>query len=427
MKQIEQYNDVASYNSAGKPTAESRVANIKEGNVSKFDGVNVPTTDTPVFGDAVYLDENGNKVAIRQDVYNRSLVPASWTYKGVFLGYHKDGRWCVFLGNYTSLPAYKYADVVQFKVTVPSESGTLTMGAQFVTAGTTTSISVEYEAGMTLATAKNTYEANDTTLCGRINTALAALDGITGDWWAYLDNNGDVILQRDTWTDYRQYICSGALTFVTWGDMPAATTYWKVNGKTTSTRGIMNFAGAAAYWSTNGRTLDANVAVHSEAGSTNPMKLTEFQSSQYAADIRAYYKTYEAYLRGEFGILEQMKAGAFALPDGEVLTDKYGPMMAPTKAGAAKAMFPALNWAYNQGGHLWDIEEGVLMMEDANFAIINSTQTKAGKVVLSNASTRWFSQRYDVYTAWFFSGTNRYLYTNTVYLAYQVGAVSLLK
>lgn len=426
MKQIEQFNDSASYNAAGKPANESRVANIKSGNVSKFDGVNVQTTDTPTFGDAVYLDEGGNKVAIRQDVYNRSLVPASWTYKGVFLGYHKDGRWRVFLGNYTSLPSLKYADIVQFKVTIPTESGTLTMGAQFVTAGTTTSISVEYEAGMTLATAKNTYEMNDTTLCGRINTALAAMDGITGDWWAYLDDNGDVILQRDTWTDYRQYTCSGGLTFVTWGDMPAASTYWKVNGKTTSTRGIMNFAGAAAYWGTNGRTLDANVAVHSEAGSTNPMKLTEFQSSQYAADIRAYYKTYEAYLRGEFGILEQMKAGAFALPDGEVLTEKYGPMMAPTKAGSTKAKFPAMNWAYNQGGHLLDIEEGVLMMEDANFAIINATQTKAGKVVLSNASTRWFSHRYNVYNAWFFYGTARSLNYSIVPYAYLVGAVTLL-
>lgn len=427
MKQIEQYNDVASYNSAGKPTTESRVANIKAGNISKFDGVNVPTTETPAFGDAVYTDDNGNKVAIRKEVYNRSLVPASWTYKGVFLGYHKDGRWRVFLGNYSSLPSLKYADVVQFKVTVPSESGTLTMGAQFVTAGTTTSISVEYEAGMTLATTKNTYEVNDTTLCGRINTSLAALDGIAGDWWAYLNDDGDVILQRDTWTDYRQYTCSGALTFVTWGDMPAASTYWKVNGKTTSTRGIMNFAGAAAYWSTNGRTLDTNVAVHSEASDTNPMKLTEFQSSPYAADIRAYYKTYEAYLRGEFGILAQMKVGAFKLPDGEYLTAKYGSMMAPTKAGTAKAKFPSLNWAFNQGGHLWDVAEGVLMMEDVNLSVINATQTKAGKVVLSNASYRWFAQRYNVCNAWLFIGSNRTLYNIYVHHAYQTGAVSLLK
>ena len=427
MKQIEQYNDVASYNSAGKPTTESRVANIKAGNISEFDGVNVPTTETPAFGDAVYADENGNKVAIRKDVYNRSLVPASLTYKGVFLGYHKDGRWRVFLGNYSSLPSLKYADVVQFKVTVPSESGTLTMGAQFVTAGTTTSISVEYEAGMTLATNKNTYEVNDTTLCGRINTALAALSDTTGDWWAYLNDDGDVILQRDTWTDYRQNTCSGALTHVTWGDMPEANFCMKVNGKSTNYRGIMNFAGAAIYWSTNGRTLTANVAVHSEAGNTDPMKLTEFQLSQYAADIRAYSKTYEAYLRGEFGILAQMKVGAFILPDGEYLTAKYGPMMAPTKVGTAKAKFPALNWAYQQGGHLWDVADGVLMMEDANLSVINDTQTKAGKVVLSTASTRWWAQRYNANNAWSFGGSIRNLSYSSVYNAFQVGAVSLLK
>lgn len=424
MKQIDQYNDTVSYNADGKPAAESRVANIKAGNISKFDGVNTPTTDTPVFGDAVYFDENDNRVAIRKEVYNRSLVPASWTYKGVFLGYHKDGRWRVFLGNYSSLPTKKYADVVQFKVTVPADSGTLTMGAQFVTVGTTTSISVEYESGMALATEKNTYEMNDTTLCGRINTALAALSGITGDWWAYLDDNGDVILQRDTWTDYRQYTCSGALTFVTWGDMPAASSYRKVNGKSTNNRGLMNFQGGAAYWSTNGRTLDANVAVHSEAG--DPMKLTEFQSSQYAADIRAYYKTYEAYLRGEFGILNQMKVDAFALPDGEDLTKKYGPMMAPTIGGGTKAMFPALNWAYLEGGHLWDVNEGVLMMEDSNLAVINAIQTKAGKVTLANSSARWFAERCGVNTAWYFNGTYRSLYRANVYYASQVGAVALL-
>lgn len=413
------------YENLQKSTTESDVTLITAGNLPKYDGVNVEV-DTPQFGDAVYVDANNAKHAYGKDTYTPSLLPSTFTYKGVFLGYHKDGRWRVFLGNYSSLPSLKYADVVQFKVTIPSASGTLTMGAQFVTAGTTTSISVQYDAGMTLATAENTYEANDTTLCGRINTALAALSGITGDWWAYLNEYGDVILQRDTWTDYRQYICTGALTFVTWGDMPAAASYWKVNGKITNYRGIMNFAGAAAYWGTSGRTLTANVAVHSEAGNTDPMKLAEFQSSQYAADIRAHYKTYDAYLRGEFGILNQMKASAFALPGGEVLTEQYGSMMAPTKAGSTKAKFPALNWAHNQGGHLWDIEEGVLMMEDSNLAVINATQTKAGKVTLANSSPRWFAERYSVYYAWYFHGHTRTLYGYHVYYTYQAGAVALL-
>jgi hypothetical protein len=433
MKQIEQYNDAASYNSAGKPTTESRVANIKEGNVSKFDGVNVPTTDTPVFGDAVYFDENGNRVAIRKEVYNRSLVPTSWTYKGVFLDYYRDGRWRVFLGNYSSLPTKKYADVVQYQLNAPTLDGeehTATLGLWLSNNSYASATTIDY-----------TYTA--TALSDVVAALNAAIDAkkaevsFNQDVWAYLadDNNNKVstdeaatkiIVQIDTWNDYHQYQVQGG-TLIIWRDMPASDNYRKVNGKATNTRGLMNFAGAAAYWSTNGRTLDANVAVHSEAGNTSPMKLTEFQSSPYAAEIRAYYKTYEAYLRGEFGILNQMKVGAFALPDGEYLTKKYGPMMAPTKNGGTKAMFPALNWAYLEGGHLWDVNEGVLMMEDSNLVIINATQTKAGKVVLSNASKRWWAERYSVFNAWIFYGTSRNLGSSNVYSADQVGAVALLK
>ena len=437
MKQIEQYNDATSYNSAGKPTTESRVANIKKGNVSKFDGVNVPTTDTPVFGDAVYLDENGNKVAIRRDVYNRSLVPASWTYKGVFLYYHKDGRWATFLGNFSSLPSYKYADVLQYALTaITSTSLTLKLRIR------DTSKSGDAQYGTNIDVPVTLTSTNfDATTVAEITAALEAKATEMGDtqaWWCYLANDNNekvssgatrIVVQCDAWSNYQQYNCGctgGTLTFVTWGDMPASDNYRKVNGKSTNYRGLMNFKGAASYWSTNGRTLSANVAVHSEAGNTDPMKLSEFQSSQYAADIRAYYKTYEAYLRGEFGIQALMKVGAFALPDGEAMTTKYGPLTAPTKAGSTKAKFPALNWAYLQNGHLWDVTEGVLMMEDTNLAVINATQTKAGKVTLANSSYRWFAERCYVYYAWFFNGANRNLYYTNVTDAYQVGAIALL-
>lgn len=426
MKQIEQYNDAASYNSAGKPTTESRVANIKEGNISKFDGVNVPTTDAPMFGDAVYHDENGNKVAIRQDGYNRSLVPASWTYKGVFLYYHKDGRWATFLGNYTSLPTTKALGVCQFAwtdVVLDGEEHSKTIGLRFGLPNwdTTQSITFTYTATTLAEAAAACTAAIEAKL-----TELGASAATIAQWWAYADEaNNRVIVQRDDCTDYRFYNCSG-LTHISWGDMPASDNYRKVNGKSTNYRGIMNFAGAASYWSTNGRTLSANVAVHSEAGNTDPMKLSEFQSSEYAAEIRAYYKTYDAYLRGEFGIQALMKVGVFALPDGEALTAKYGPMMAPTKSGGMKAMYLHLNWAYLQGGHLWDVTEGVLIFEDSNLAVINATQAKAGKVTLSNGSGRWFAQRYSVYNVWFFYGYHRYLNNNNVNSTFQVGAIALL-
>ena len=425
MKAIETYQDLTGYNAAGKPTAQSRVALITEGNIAAFDGVNTETAQ-PELGDAIYTDGDGNRRAIKAEGYRPSLLPADWTYKGPFLCMTKEGKWKYMMGNLTSWPTRKYADVVQFKVTVPSATGTLSLGAQFVTAGTTTTITVQYTEGMDLAAATETYEENDTTLCGRINTALTALSGITGTWWAYLNGDGDVILQRDTWADSSQYECSGALTHVTWRDMPASSACMKVNGKTTSYRGILNFAGAAAYWSTNGRTPDSDVAVHSESGDTDPVTLAAFQSNAKCAAVRAYYGSYEAYLRGEFGILATMPYGTFALPGGDVLTAKYGPMTAPTKAGDTKAMFPALNWAYLQCGSLWDSRDAVLIYENHRLAKINATQTKAGKATVSNSSSRWLAERYSVCYARYFSGTPRMLNYNGVYNTYQVGAVSLL-
>lgn len=438
MKQIEQYNDLANYNADGKPTTASRVANIKSGNLTKFDGINVPTTDTPMFGDAVYLDGNGNKVAIRRDVYNRSLVPSDWLYKGVFLNYYKDGRWRVFLGNYSSLPSYKHADVLQYALTaITGTSLTLKLRIR------DTSKSGDAQYGTNINVPVTLTSTNfDATTVAEITAALEAKATELGDtaaWWCYLANDSNekvdsdatrIVVQRDVWSNYQQYNCGctgGTLTFVTWRDMPEASSYRKVNGKSTSNRGLMNFKGAASHWSTNGRTLSANVAVHSESGNTDPMKLSEFQSSQYAAEIRAYYKTYDAYLRGEFGIQALMKVGAFALPDGEALTAKYGPMMAPTKSGGTKAIYPSLNWAYLQGGHLWDVTEGVLMMEDSNLSVINATQTKAGKVTLANSSYRWFAERCYAYNAWFFNGTTRNLNSYSgVHGTIQVGAIALL-
>jgi hypothetical protein len=85
-----------------------------------------------------------------------------------------------------------------------------------------------------------------------------------------------------------------------------------------------------------------------------------------------------------------------------------------------------LNWAYLQGGHLWDVEEGVLIHEDANLAVINATQTKAGKVTLANSSFRWFAERGNAGSAWGFGGYGRYLNSYNVNYTGQVGAVVLL-
>ena len=430
MKQIEQFNDHASYSATGKPEGESRVSHIKVDNAVNFDGVNVEV-NIPEMGDAVYHDGQRVRFYKGATLNHAKLSAAGLTAVSPVFGLV--GNHALIIDKNSS--SEKYADVIQFWVSVPSESGALTMGAQFVTAGTTTSISVDYEAGMPLASAANTYEANDTSLCGRINTALANLSGITGDWWAYMDQDGNVILQRDTWTEYRQYTCSGALTFVTWEDMPASSSYLKINGKTTSNRGIMNYERFRTKFSADGRELNANVAVGSE--SADPMKLSEFQSSQYAAEIRAYYKTYDAYLHGEFDILTPQKFGAFNLQSGKELTEKYASHTAPTKNGGTKYKFPAFRFCGNRsysieglGAGSWflpGVQEGLQLMNDDSLSMFNRTASKMALPLIGKSTYRWLAQRSSVSNAWYFNGSYGTLYTLNASSAYTAQAVALLK
>lgn len=427
---IKTYPDQSAYAAAGLPMRETRVANITEGNLTKVDGVNVEK-NVARWGDAIFTDSTGKHRIIDRDTLKMSLIPSNWTYEGPYLFQWDNDTMAVWKGNYASLPSLKFLDVCQYAITAitgTSLSINLRMSPDY-NVNTTVTVTLS-SAAISAATAQEISQAV---------AAKATEVGDTKAWWAYLaDANGNkvdddgtqIIIQCDTCVDYRFYNCSmtgGTIALYSWRDMPDTDNYWKANGRLTNYRGLMHIGGGASYWATNGRTLTAAVAVHSEAGNTDPMKKSEYLTSEFAAAIRAYYPTYEDYLRGEFGIMWPQKKGVFALPNGKELTEKYGPMMAPTKAGGTKAMYPALNWAYLQGGHLWDVNEGTLMMEDERLAILNATQQKAGKVMLGSGTPRWFAERYHVHTAWFFSGTTRYLYTNTVHSALQVGAVTLLK
>ena len=430
MASIKMYNDRGAYNASEKPTVATEVGLIKTENAVTYDGINVQTLE-PELGDAVYKDADGNKVAFQADGFTPSLL-SDLTYVGVFIGYYKDGRWKVFMGNYSSMPSYKYADVVQFSIT----SITSTSIRFFLkTAGDYANF-VQIDVSLTSA------EINATS-ASEINAALNEA-GNTGNvgydkhkYWAYLaDANGNpvesggtqIIVQCDNWFDYRQYQCNDsthalvgcAMTLTVWGDMPVSSALWRNNGVSTYYAGL-EFEGFRDYYATNGTMPTADIPLVSD----KIVNKTSFDSSAYCALIRSKYKNYDTYMRSHM-IRYPQKYGVFALPDGEYLTKKYGGLTATIKAGTTKAKFPALNWALTQGGYLWDVHDGVAIMDDDNLAAINATQQKVGKVQLAKSSTRWFAERYYVYVAWFFGGTYRSLYYYYVSNAYQVGAVSLL-
>ncbi len=60
-----------------------------------------------------------------------------------------------------------------------------------------------------------------------------------------------------------------------------------------------------------------------------------------------------------------------------------------------------------------------------NREALNEALKYAGAEEIDFSECFWFAQRYNVYYAWFFSGSNRTLNVNNVYGAYQCGAVSL--
>ena len=438
---IKQYQTPEELAAAGLPESESRIAQVLSTRNIVSDGVNV-IKDTPELGDAIYADAAGNIYIIDKDSLRVALLPAGWTYKGPFLYMYDNETMAIFKGDYTSLPTYKYADVVQFSISAISATS---IKFWLHMAG-------DYAAWVPIEVTLTSAEINATS-ASEIAAALEAA-GNTGNvgydkhkYWAYLaDANGNkvdsdgtqIVVQCDNWFDYRQYQCADSthalvgctMALSVWGDMPASNTYFKRNGQTTNTKGVMNIAGGAAYWSTNGRTPNTDVAVHGEAGQTDPMTKAAYQSSAYAAAIRAYYPTYEAYLEGEFGLMwPQLTYGAFNLPDGKAMTEKYGPMTATIKDGTTKAKFPALAWAYGLGNsnHLWDVREGTIIMNDANLAAINATQKANGKVQIAASSNRWFAERYYVFNAWVFGGYTRTLTNTNVLYTSQVGAVTLLK
>ena len=433
---IKSYNNKADYDAAVKSTIESQVSMIETTREIIVDGVNVATTD-PTVGDVVFLGENSKPVFVKGgDWIQKANIPAGWTHIGyVFM---RQGR-KVGVINKTGTDE-KYLDVCQYSITVIS-STTLSIKLR---------MSPDYASDVTVDVTLTSTDINATS-ADEISTAVAAKATERGDtkaWWAYLadangnkvtDNGTQIIIQCDECVDYRFYICSATgctITHSTWGDMPASTTYFKINGKYSEYRGLMNFARGLAYWTNSGRVPSANVVLP-EAGNTDPLKKDAFDNSEYCADVRAKYATYDEYLYNEFMVKYPQKLGTFALPEDKELSMKYAPMTAPTKAGGTKAKFPALNKCYlvdygadglKKGDwYLPGSLKGCYLMNDDTLSILAPSISKMGTTAINNSAHRWFAERYSAINARNFNGSIGSLGNNNVNGRYRTQAVTLLE
>lgn len=426
---IKSYNSKADYNAAVKPTTESQVSMIETTREIIVDGVNVVTTQ-PTAGDVVFLDDQNKVIYVKGGAWiQKANIPAAWTHVGYV--YFRKGKQVGVI--HKTGADVKWLDVSQFAWTDAVLDGaehSKTIGLRFGIPNwdTTTSITFTYTATTLAQAAAACTSAIEAKL-----TELGAPQTTIDQWWTYADDvNSRVIVQRDACTDYRFYNCSG-LTHITWGDMPASSSNgFRVNMRTGGEK-IMNDARGAAYYGTNGRTPTEDVSLNSNAGIVNK---TAFDSSSYCQLLRDTYGTYKEYIHQEYRVACPQKLGAFSLPTGKAMAEKYARMTAPTKAGGTKYKYPALYYGYAKSfgvdgldfgdWYLPGVTEGTILMRDETLAALAPSISKMGTTAINNSTYRWFAQRHVTNYAWFFNGNNGVLYYTYVNYSYQCQAVTLL-
>ena len=434
---IKSYNSKADYNAAVKPTTESQVSMIETTREIIVDGVNVVTTQ-PTVGDVVFLDDQNKVIYVKGGAWiQKANIPAAWTHvgyvyfrKGKQVGIiHKDGA------------DQKWLDVCQYAITAISATSltiNLSMAPSYAQVATTVTL------------ASTDINAANAQAISEAVAAKATELGDTRAWWAYLadadgnkvtENGTQIIIQCDTCTDYRFYNVSATgctISHITWGDMPENSTYWHgERGYYTNYWGVMNIARTKAWATGSGRVPTAQEPVGPRAGNDAPVKPSEFANSEYCANLRAAYATYEEYLEKCYMVVYPQKYGCFALLSGKAMAEKYARMTAPTKAGGTKYKYPALYYGYAKSfgvdgldfgdWYLPGVAEGTMLMKDETLAALAPSVSKMGTTAINNSTDRWFAQRYNVYTAWLFHGYNGILYGGSVYGSTRCQAVALLE
>ena len=435
---IKSYANKAAYDAAVKPTIESQVSMIETTREIIVDGVNVITT-SPTVGDLIFLNESNEITFVKGGSWiQKAIIPTAWVHVGYV--YLRKGRKVGVIDK--NAADVKWLDVCQYAITAIS-STTLAIKLR---------MSPDYSVDTTIDVTL-TSTAIDATSAAEISAAVAAKATEVGDtkaWWAYLadadgnkvDSGGtQIIIQCDTYVDYRFYVVSATgctIAHVTWGDMPENSTYWRGDrGFYTNYWGVMNIARTKAWATSNGRVPTANEPVGPRAGNDAPIKPSEFESSQYCADLRATYKTYEEYLEKCYIVVFPQKYGCFSLPSGKELTMKYALKTAPTKDGGTKYKFPALYYGYNRTYGVDGLDfgdfylpgafEGTQLMKDACINTLAPSVTKMGTTAINNSTHRWWAQRCNVNSPWILNGNGGYLYGSNDYNAIRCQAVALLE
>ena len=429
---IKSFPNPAAYAAAGAPVDESRVAQIQSTRQIKIDGVNV-LMDRPSDVCAVFYDADGKDYYVRWDTIQQNKLNPAWTHVGYAYGF--DGKRARVLDKAFPTTTYQWLGCWQYAITAISAATIkfwLHMKGDYAAW-----VGIE----VTLSDDSDGY-INATTVT-EINTALEAA-GNTGNvgyanhgYWAFLDGD-HITVQCDFNGDYRQYQYSDSthalvgctMALSVWGDMPASNAALRKTGAN-GNGGPINVAKAISYYSASGSTPNANVAVNA----TGLVNRASFNTSQYCADLRAFYGTYEAYVAANAVMNPHpSEFGFFALPDGKEMTRRYGSATFTKKDGTTVAWkYPAIHYGltvgYGSGKYAagnWFTDDDASFLRDEVLAKMQEAQSRMATTVITNSVYRWLSRRPNAYTGWGFSGTYGILTHTGVSYAYRVQAVTLI-
>ena len=421
MKYINKYDTITQYSAdVNRPTTDRTVSSIVESGEVKFDGKNV-LVDKPGAGIGdilVYNTKTASLQFIKLDTYNAATIPAGITPIGVVY-YRTENRVNIVAKNNASSSKLTAEYIVKL-------SGFDASGGSFtVTVNSTSTASIAYDAGASLAT-----------IAAAVASALDLAGFKSSGGWSVASNVAAncVVIARNSYTpaitgisvtDAANKVVATTITPKDYqctlsGLVPAYSSITR-NDRGSSSYAGANFTKFYDYYYNNGAT-DTNQPLQA----SNPVRYSVFNAVSNPI-LTAYYGTgeaaYASYIQDKM-VKYPYSKNAIIDDDGFKNTSKLAPESFIDVDGTAKPAYPAAYNAKNYGvsipGYTTGLEAGAwwlpanremyLLVKDVllnSLDPVNRSLTAiGGDRVLASGVVYWCSSENSSYNAWYYNGGN---------------------
>ena len=374
MAQVTKYDTKAAYAAdAARLKSESAVSYINENRSLVLDGVNcLVEKDSAGEGDLVVFDKVESRIRyIKGPTVVKAQLPAVLVPMGVVYKREGDRLMVVSLSNHSARWAHSFEAMLSGIAT--AAAGSITVKTE--TAAGVDSVTVNWTAGSTLAS-----------IAEKLTAAFAGAAQEPNRKWTASATETGIILSHNWYIFAKITEVTGAV-LAAQDDVDYQTTYAYIN--TTEYIRRKNgansyFAGChlakfVEYYSANGTEPTSNIPL----GSSTIVKQEAFENSDFCADLRAAYATYEEYLDGEHMAQFPSNYGTM-LRDGKAHTALLAARVGTVVRGATEPRYPAADTALKFGvpveGFVTGLEAGAWWLPSPKemYDLMNPRRLKSG-------------------------------------------------